>query len=407
MSFKNVINFFTAGAPGRAGWPAPEQIGTYISTGFTSLTGWTDLSTNATFTPGVGGLSVSGGIGTTWVDDLLTYNLPIGFEEFEFVVAFTMTTRGSIAFGMDSVQKVSTGGGNGLNRSFIGACAYSANNYYAQVVSFAEGKYSVATAYAQSAGSAISDGDSMRVTFSRTDYNLYTCFVENLTKATTQTAQYRQSYPTLLVPNVIGHPSVHALGGAQTVTSYVVNSNSYKNIRALFAGDSITQAYYVNGVTQGSLRYAARTFNGSSRRYEVCAGGNHFIADILEAIESYKLMNPEYFVMMIGGNDILDGTPSGTYQPQYTSIRDQMVAHGSQVIHLLATPRDATNMTTYNSWISSTFTNDRVIDTYTPLKGSGTDLGAAYDSGDGTHPNQAGQQKLGDTINTDFPGLTA
>lgn len=404
MSFKNVVNFFTAGVPSRAGWPAPERIGEYLNTNFSSLTGWTDSSTNATFTPGVGGLAVSGGIGTTWVDDLLTYDLPIGFEEFEFIVEFTMTTRGSIAFGMDSVQKVSTGGGNGLNRSFIGACAYSTGNYYAQVVSFAEGKYSVATAYAQSAGSAISDGDSMRVTFSRTDYNLYTCFIENLTKATTQTAQYRQSYPTLLVPNVIAHPSVHAIGGAQTVTSYVVNSNSYKNIRALFVGDSITQAYYVNGVTQGSLRYPARTFDGSTKRYEVCAGGNHFCDDILEAIESYKLMNPEYFFMMIGGNNVLDGTSTAVYYPQYQSIRDQMVAHGSIVVHLLATPRDATDMTTFNSWISSTFSGDIVVDTNTPLRDGGTGLAAPFDL-DGTHPNQAGMQELADTNNAAIPGL--
>jgi lysophospholipase L1-like esterase len=402
MSFKNVISFFAGGPSNAPAWPAAEQIGNILTTNFSSLTGWTDTSTNATFTPSGGGLLMSGGNESTWVDDIITYNYAFGFEEYEFIMEFVMTTAGSIALGMESVQKISTGGGNGLNRSFYGHCSVSGGNYYAGVVTFQEGKYSVAYVGNQSAGSAISNGDSMRITFTRSDYNNYVCFIQNITKGTTQTATYRQSYPTILVPNVIGRPGLHAMAGAQTVTSYVVNSTSYKNVRAAFLGDSITQAYYVNGVTQGSLRYAARTFSGSSKRYEVNAGGNHGCAEILSAIESCKLLNPEFAIMMIGGNDVYAGTSTSVYYPQYTSIRNEMAANGSTVVHLLATPRDATNMTTFNAWISSTFASDIVIDTFTPLKDGGTGLATAYDL-DGTHPNQAGMQLIADTILSTFP----
>lgn len=405
MSFKNVISFFASQVGGsQTSEPTPEPIGIFINDLLTNINDWTDSSPNATFTPGGSGLSVSGGIGSTWVTDILEHDFANGYENFTITMEFVMTTRGGIAVSAESIQKISTGGGAGLNRSFIGACAYSGGNYYAQLVSFGEGSYSTATQLALSAGSAISDGDSMRIEFNRSDYNLYTLTVYNITKSTSQNVSYRQVYPTYVVPNVIHRPTIHALSGAQLVTLFKDESTSYKNVRALFGGDSITQAYLVNGVTEGSLRYAPRTFDGSSRLFEVNAGGNHNCEQLLASIEACKLINPEYFIMMIGGNDIYSGTAEGTYKPQYTSIRDQMSANGSIIVHLLATPRDATNMTTFNSWISSTFTSDIIVDTFTPLKDGGTGLAASYDQ-DGTHPNSAGHQLIADTINAAIPTL--
>jgi len=390
---------------GDSAFPSPVQIGEIYSTDFTTLDGWTDTSTNATFTPSVSGLSVSGGIGTTYVDDFITYDFPNSIENFTVVCEFVMNTAGNFTIGIDSIQKVDTGGGNGLNRSFFGRCVVSAGNYIAVVSSITEGKYSVAQNDNISTGLPISNGDSMRITWTRSDFNLYTCVVENLTKGTSRTASARQTYAAPSVPNVAGNFSIHAFSGTQTVTYFSISSTSYKNVRGLFVGDSITHVHLVAGVTQGSLRYAARTFSGSAKRYEVQAGGNHRITHILQCIEALKLMNPQYLIMMIGGNDQLDATPPATYQAQYQSLRDQMKTNGSSIIHLLATPRDATNMTTWNNWITSTFTTDLVIDTFTPLKGVGTDLAAAYDNGDGVHPNQAGQQLIADTIVAAIPTL--
>jgi len=86
---------------------------------------------------------------------------------------------------------------------------------------------------------------------------------------------------------------------------------------------------------------------------------------------------------------------------QYSDIRNTLVAAGIQVIHCLATPRNGTNVTPLNSYILSTFTSDLIIDTYTPLwSGSGTSLNAAYDIGDGVHPNNAGMALIAATVNS-------
>jgi len=58
-------------------------------------------------------------------------------------------------------------------------------------------------------------------------------------------------------------------------------------------------------------------------------------------------------------------------------------------------------MTTLNTFIDTYSPGDLVLDTFTPLKGAGTDLGASYDSGDGTHPNATGNTAIANVITTD------
>lgn len=383
--------------------PKTEDIGLDFTELFSSLTGWSSDQTDTSFTPGGGGLAVVAPnivISTSWLKNFITSDdYILSNEAFTITIEFTFSNDVDCAFGVISSEYQT-----GLpDRFFVAELFMNSGNYYVRIV--ATNESDTQQAFNLSAGSAMNYGDSMRAVFTRTDFNLYSCTFYNLTKGTTQSSSYRQVLATQLVPNVASHLRFHCGAGSMTVTLLKVDVQSKKNVRALFVGDSITQAdLTVTGVTQGSLRYAARVFNGSSYEYEVCASAGFTVGMFQSLSTDMRKYNAEFAFMMIGGNDVQGGIPSGTYQSNYQNLRDQLTSTGAIIVHLLNTPRDATDMTALNSWISSTFTMDKVIDTFTPLKGSGTDLAAAYDL-DGIHPNTAGQQLIADTINAAMPYL--
>ena len=198
-------------------------------------------------------------------------------------------------------------------------------------------------------------------------------------------------YPQTSFGNSTGQFAIHSIGGNIKVDYFKVVVNDLKYIHDLFVGDSITHGAYATNL---STRFAASV----SDSYQVSAGSGDGTKPVLDKIVNLISYNPVRVFLMIGGNDILNGVASGTYQANYTSIVTQLKAAGIQVIHLLATPRTPTNITALNTWIQSTFTSDVIVDTFTPLLGSGTSLNATYDCGDGVHPNQSGHTLIASTI---------
>lgn len=189
--------------------------------------------------------------------------------------------------------------------------------------------------------------------------------------------------------------SLFSIGGNFTITGWNVNVTDRQSIHALFIGDSITHGLYA---TDLSTRWATQVGNGNYSSFEVSAGSGDVTQRVLDKIVNVTRYYSRHAFLMIGGNDILFGVAQATYEANYTSIRNQLKAAGvERIFHCLATPRDATDMTTLNTFISG-FTSDTVIDTFTPLKGAGTDLAVAYDSTDGTHPNQAGHDLIASTV---------
>lgn len=177
-------------------------------------------------------------------------------------------------------------------------------------------------------------------------------------------------------------------------STYVIDRIEYASnapVNALFAGvgNSITNGSYAGSA---ALRYAS--LDGSV----ILAGPGDVTASVVaRLIEIWKYVKPKNALIMIGGNDIGFGISSGIWQPNLHTIYDTLTAHGINVIWLLATPRNAANMTTLNNYIIAQWPG-KYIDTYTPLVGSGTSLNATYDAGDGVHPNQAGHALVFSTI---------
>jgi hypothetical protein len=99
--------------------------------------------------------------------------------------------------------------------------------------------------------------------------------------------------------------------------------------------------------------------------------------------------------MQLGGNDRRFAISQGTSEANYSSIVSQLTSAGIIVIHLLTGPDNTVDMTGWNTYLSNNFVT---IDCFTPLKDGGTVLNAAYDSGDGTHWNDAGHDVNAATI---------
>jgi lysophospholipase L1-like esterase len=385
---------------------APESIGSfpgkessamgtlYFDT-FSSLSNWTQ-SGSGTYAPSGSGLTLSGGSGV-WTEYISLNQVCNSVEKFKLSCMFTELVAGSFALGIDSLQKNAT-----LNRSFYGR--FTAGSLFsAAIVSFADGTGTVATVYSNSSTSACAVNDVFLAEFER-DHQVYTVRLYNLTKGTSVTTTYTQIAANMAVPNVTGNFSIHLTfnGGSQLISWFKAESLANKNVRAVFIGDSITQHSYQTDLYTD--RYANRVFSGSNRVFEVHAGGNNGISNPLSAIDFIKSYKADYVFLMIGGNNVLGGLTTQALV-DYVSLRNQ-IKPVSQVVHLLATPRTATDMTAFNDFLRS-FTDDLVIDTFSVLRANinSTAIAAAYDNGDGTHPNNLGHAAIASKIRTEMPYL--
>lgn len=195
--------------------------------------------------------------------------------------------------------------------------------------------------------------------------------------------------------NSTGYFALFAHGGSFEITNMTVTVQDYQGIDDLFIGDSITHGYDGTDLT---TRWASLVgASQAPRTFEVSAGNGDMTHNVLRKLASIRDYGASRVFLMIGGNDAAGGVSSTVYQPQYTAIRNFLKGTGATVVHCLSTPRDAFDNTGLNTFISG-FTDDIVIDTFTPLKGSGTDLGATWDSGDGVHPNQTGMNLISTTV---------
>lgn len=239
-------------------------------------------------------------------------------------------------------------------------------------------------------------GDRIKVRFVKSDLT-YTAYVSNLTTGSAEISctDTVVSSGTVDATNVPGQFHLATIGGDQDWEYLRVSSTEQKNVDFGFVGDSITYTYSSNtfaGAWQRTLmaNYPLRTYTNLASPSAVTTS-----IGLPEAL----LVHARTYIMMIGGNDVLNGVAYATIETEYKNIRNTLAAQGSRIIHCKATPRDTLNMTTLNNFIA-TMTDlygDVVIDTFTPLS-AGTALAAAYDSGDGVHPNQAGHTLIANTI---------
>lgn len=181
--------------------------------------------------------------------------------------------------------------------------------------------------------------------------------------------------------------------GSITVISERYTVFKYENIDNIIVGDSIT---YGSDATVVESRYASLV-NGATI---VSGGGADYTASVLERVNEIIALKPRRVLLMIGGNDILFGIPSGTWQSNYKAIRSAIVSAGIQFVHLLPTARSGASTLVNFINTDAAFAGDLKIDCNTPtMLGNANTLNPAYDSGDALHPNNAGHFVVANTIN--------
>lgn len=176
--------------------------------------------------------------------------------------------------------------------------------------------------------------------------------------------------------------------------SYAISKISW-SIQSLKNADRMAIG---NSITHGAFAESRAGRWGELAGMEINAGSSDRTTEVLLRIPQIIKLAPKKVFLLIGTNDLGYGYSSGTWQANYSSIVSQLQAAGITVICCLLLPRNDISVTTFNNWIIANYPSN-YIDTYTPLwSGSGTGLKNTYDSGDGLHPNAAGDVVLANTI---------
>ena len=175
----------------------------------------------------------------------------------------------------------------------------------------------------------------------------------------------------------------------------------------LFAGDSIT-----NGSVTTNSAYAyptqalhmAGTFNASPDGIE--AGTAGYRSDqLLAYLPTLLALNPGAVHIQIGTNDTGNAVPLATYQTNMAAMVALIKAKGIPVTIGTIPPRGPASATApirsaiaaYNTWLRLWAPSQGVelAEVHAALADTITgDYTAAYDSGDGVHPNDLGHQKI-------------
>lgn len=369
-----------------------QQLGTLFSDNFTSLSNWTNVG-GGTFTAGGTGLII--GSGATDYNQWIEYNpLPNTVENFVMFMQVEVVSTGILSMGIETVRSVS----GAHRKSFMGSWIGGATSGRVVIATYAEGTSTTVSNVAD-AGSQrnYSVGHILNLSFRR-EGNQYTCTMLNTSNGLQSATQYTDipdASPTVVAANNAGKFKIHCVSGSYRVIpgTFSVTSTSFKDIRALFVGDSRTTFMSASPWTN---RYANRTFAGSPLKYEVDAGAYDVTSCYSVQQTMIDLYNADYVIIGgLGRNDVYYVIPSATYQTNYTTIRDNAVAGGALVVHLLFPSDASANVTALNLWITLTFPSDIIIDM----------SGHTFTYSDGVHFTNTDHQYIADQINLAIPTL--
>ncbi len=245
-------------------------------------------------------------------------------------------------------------------------------------------------------GGAISIGDTLKVGLRRSGYSYYG-YTINVTQGwTSDTNIIVNDLSGTHVPLNSHNVCLNHVDGAWGVVDVKYYDIVSQANQIMVVGNSITLGQDASTIDN---RWASLLPYASTQIYS--GGGGDVTESVVKRLGQIIALEPRYVYMMIGGNDILYTYDTSVWRGNYRTIRNTLSAEGIKLVHLLPTPRTVTNELPLKEWIESEYTGvDSIIDTYTPLLGSGTSLAAEYDSGDGVHPNDAGMALIAETIST-------
>jgi lysophospholipase L1-like esterase len=203
-----------------------------------------------------------------------------------------------------------------------------------------------------------------------------------------------------LIAPTISRVCFYPFQGAVYMDNVSFTIDRRKPARFIVVGDSISEGYNATAYSDCFISVLQSNFTQA-----VCndSGSYNTTSNSVSLLPEILAHQPGTAVLMIGGNDIQFGYPASQWQTQYSNLAAQLEANGVTVKHCLPTPRNAVNLTALKTWISANYPAKDIIDTWTPLLTGTSGLKAAYDSGDGVHPNNAGHLLIGQIIMSNLP----
>lgn len=224
-------------------------------------------------------------------------------------------------------------------------------------------------------------GDVLRLTIDATQVG-FTATLDNLTtgqtisRTDTGGPSKNTSNPVIVAQN--------------TAVAYSVSefsfSSDHKRGGNLLVGDSIDVG---SAATTNAQKYA--TLIGA----QISAGSGDKTREVIMRLPEIMRLAPSDVDLKIGTND----TDFTTWKANYKIITNALESAGINVTHISPPPMNARDMTNRLQFLNDTYPG-KVIDIFTPMKAiSGTGMDAAYDSGDGVHPSNAGHALIAATIN--------
>lgn len=209
-------------------------------------------------------------------------------------------------------------------------------------------------------------------------------------------------YPTtdLSRSGKAGYYAIYPISGNVNVTLFSCESTETTNADYCVVGDSITERYAATSLANS---YQGRLKSALGGRWVTFAGGGNYTTEILNSIDQIIRLNPLNVILFISTNDFANGSRSLVdVQTDYSSIVSQLENAGINVILCENIPRTGQDFTTWNSWLSSNFTN-KLIQWYDVMgnpQGS-TTINSAYYV-DTVHPNNDGFEQMANIALTEI-----
>jgi lysophospholipase L1-like esterase len=219
----------------------------------------------------------------------------------------------------------------------------------------------------------------------------------NITSGATATVSFTfaSNGSTYVVPNTSNF-SLMELGGTHQIQNLEISSEEFTGANLVTIGDSKTIGYFSNTFAG---RYGAQ-LNNNYPSTLINAGGADRVTHVLSRMEELVRLAPNKYLLSIGSNDLRFGSTLSNLQNDYDSLVRLLQATGAMVYHIVL-PEDYTkalgvNLLAFKNWVAATYPA-YYINVWDSMA-IGNLLKGIYDTGDGVHINQAGNNKIYEAI---------
>lgn len=243
----------------------------------------------------------------------------------------------------------------------------------------------------------LNNGDVIRISLSNNGWK-WSLLVQNFT----QGWEERQDLETSdggfipLLGNNSANPSFFHMGGNISLDSFHYTVHAPLSTDLMIVGNSVT---YGQDADYQYDRFVNLIGNTEDNIFS--GGGCDVTQSIIDRLPEIISIHPKRVLLHdLAGNDIAQAISSATWQANLITIRNTIVAAGIPVIWTNGQPRIGLDESPQKTFIEGepTFAGDLIIDTWTPMLGTGTDPYVLFMS-DATHPNNIGMRVVANAVN--------